>query len=121
MKQLLVNPFHRNLALPQDASGMAKMVVFFGIYLAAAITFGKAWWTVWRRKTASRAWAVAASLLNLIQWIPFVHFGSHWYYAHWQFISIDCTIGIVGLVVFLAGGRESASAAGCPTLDPPLS
>jgi hypothetical protein len=116
----LVNPFHRNLALPQDASGMVKIVGFLAVYFAAAVIFGRAWWTVWRRKTGSRAWAIAASVLNLIQWIPFVNFSSCWYCTHWRFIGLHCTVGIVGLVAFLAGGREPASAAGCPTLDAPL-
>jgi hypothetical protein len=115
----LVNPFHRNLALPQDASGMAKMVVFLGIYFAAAITFSKAWWTVWRRKTASRAWAIAASLLNLIQWIPFVDFGSRWYCTHWRFIGLHCTIGIVGLFAFLMGRREQVSVGVSSHLETP--
>jgi uncharacterized membrane protein YbhN (UPF0104 family) len=117
----LINPFHRNLALPQDASGTAKIVVFLGIYFVAAVTYGKAWWTVWKRKTSSKAWAIAASFLNLIQWIPFVNFSSRWYCTHWRFIGLHCTIGIVGLAAFLAASQEPVSAAGCPTLDPPLS
>jgi hypothetical protein len=76
-----------------------------------------AWWTVWREKASSRGWAIAASVVNLLQWTPFMFSAPRccWYFAHWQSIWTHSVIGIAGLVVFLPRWTEHPVGSGGAT------
>lgn len=97
----LVNPFHRNLI---SAWELGTIAAFLGLWVAPAVILGLAWWTLWRRKATSRGWAIAASLVNLLQWTPFAFSGPDWAHAHLRFILTHSSIGIAGLVAFVHSG-----------------
>jgi hypothetical protein len=84
----------RGLLRPGGLSAHALMRMwlalasFGGVQLALAAVFGVAWWTLPKARIASRAWAIAASLLN----VPLVLIGR----PMW----LSTAAGIMGLWVF---------------------
>jgi hypothetical protein len=73
--------------------------------------FGTAWWTVWRKRSSARVWAVTACITNLAFsiGIPLLYFYAQGANSFWWMESIfgpSTAIGIAGLIVFLpvAGG-----------------
>jgi hypothetical protein len=75
----------------------SRALVIDGLFPAAAVVFGLAWWKIWRDRPAARAWGIAASILTM---------------AHplWRVVRYPRSIhgynvlvlaaGIAGLVVF---------------------
>ncbi|HWF48368.1 MAG TPA: M50 family metallopeptidase [Bryobacteraceae bacterium] len=80
---------------------------FGGVQLALAAVFGMTWWTLPKAEISSRAWAIAASLLN----VPMIFVGR----PMW----LSTAAGIVGLWVFSqpkALARIARTAAKIPRL-----
>jgi hypothetical protein len=101
--------FHLSPSFGRTSSTVLRpslLVTTIGInilFLAAAAILGMAWWTVWKQKVSSKGWAIAASLVNLLQWTTFIYCAPHysWYCSHWHFIWTHSVIGIAGLIAFL--------------------
>jgi hypothetical protein len=71
--------------------------------------FGMAWWTVWRKRSSARVWAVTACITNLAFsiGIPLLYFYAQGANSFWWMESIfglPTVIGIAGLIVFLPAG-----------------
>jgi hypothetical protein len=78
------------------------------ILLIASLVFGRAWWTVWKRRNSARVWGIVASLLSLLAALPMLFFGVP---VFWKtltsFFWPSTVLGIVGLIVFSMQRRQN--------------
>jgi hypothetical protein len=91
-----------------------RFVAVMASFLLAAIVFGEAWWSVWRKKSYGRRWAIAASLLSLLQATSMLFVG--WKAFEIWFVNFNwlpTVFGVVGLIAFSrpydAGGPKAGS------------
>lgn len=83
-------------------------------FIVVAIVIGEAWWSVWRKKSYGRRWAIAASLLSLLQATSMLFVG--WKAFEIWFVNFNwlpTAFGVVGLIAFSrpydAGGPKADS------------
>jgi drug/metabolite transporter (DMT)-like permease len=89
-----VNQFYPLPFLP----GMRIAVPFSAFVVVVA---GAAWWTTWKELPTARAWAIAASLINVYIFLQqFLFPQSVWHHRVGSLLA-----GVAGLVVFLRPDR----------------
>jgi hypothetical protein len=78
--------------------------------VAVALICGIAWWTVWKRKQSAKGWAIAASIMYILDFLRQFIIPLHM----WGKDIEGLFIGVVGLVAFLWGNDEQPQQAGGP-------
>jgi hypothetical protein len=114
-------PFFMRLFSPADREFISPTRLWIDlIFIAASMVFGIAWWTLQTRKPSGRRWAIAASLLNVVYWVPplFVYprILSHLGIFPWIHISL----GVVGLVAFSGKGAWAIPSEAAPSTAPKM-
>jgi len=66
--------------------------------VAVAAISGVAWWTIWKKTSSARGWAIAASIMHILIFLRQFIFPSR---AVWGHHAGALIIGIVGLIAFL--------------------
>jgi len=97
---------HQSHASPSVAS--LFFATWFSVIVAAIC--GVAWWTVWKGKRLARAWAIAASVMNLLILFRSVILSPG--QPAWDFHFGALIIGIIGLVAFSWRKGSSGDPAG---------
>jgi len=87
------------------------------LYLALALVFGAAWWTIWREKPSADAWGIAASLIFALMFLgetidswpsDLAHNLAR--NGHWLFKNVGgLFLGTAGLVLFFQDYRQHHS------------
>jgi hypothetical protein len=94
----------------QAPSHLLRFVLTYTSFSMAAAVYGNAWWSVWRKKSYGRRWAIAASLLSLLESTSALTVGLKafeiWFV---NFFWLPTVLGAVGLIVFLRSYDERAT------------
>jgi hypothetical protein len=86
---------------PHDASLSVHSLLIPGVLSVLTMIYGVAWWTFWKRKSSATAWAIAASLTNIL--LPLL---TIWSSVHFSRSVRGCSgfmlaIGVSGFITFL--------------------
>jgi hypothetical protein len=74
------------------------------IFPLASIVFGIAWWTIWKERTFSRFWGIAASVLIMVS--PIRHIMLHPRMLL-NYSGMVLAFGIIGLLAFSMRDKDS--------------
>jgi hypothetical protein len=91
----------------QNDPRFLRSLIVPAAFLVMAFIFATAWWTLWRRRTSGRKWAVAASLINVATGVwPFLTaprevLASFGVVGALSVFGSIAGLGIAGVVVFL--------------------
>jgi hypothetical protein len=80
-----------------------------GVLVALAILFGIAGWTVLKKKSSARGWALAASAVTLLPCLA-LFLGRHTTHPYSAWFC--CALGVVGVAAFARPWTDDASTAG---------
>ena len=81
-------------------------------FLLSSAAFATAWWAVWRRKRSGRGWAIAASLVSILQSLYGLFLG--WdVFAKWFGGTswLPTAFGVLGLIAFSWPDKQHGSSA----------
>ena len=96
-----------------EASVVIGRAVMVGVPLAFGVLFGVSWWTILKRKTSARQWAISASLVPVVFSLLMVS------YVHpFNILWVPLAIGSVGLVVFARRDVIAATVRKPPVYSP---
>jgi hypothetical protein len=87
-------------------SVLQNLLIAASFSVVVAAISGVAWWTIWKRTSSARGWAIAASIAHILIFLRQFLFPSR---AVWGHHAGALVIGIVGLIAFLGPEKQSDS------------